>query len=594
MCTKNFIYCNLEEVSLWEPKEQFGDLQYAGDWHPHPSPQPTPGSLAVATDVRIPLSDGITLSCDILRPQIHEPIPALISWSPYGRNLAFSGIPSFKNECGVGVARFGYAHVVINKRGTHLSDGTIDIWFSPQERKDLVEAIAWVAQQPWCNGQIGMIGVSYFSMSQLIAAAEHPPALKALFVYDFSTDIHRHIFYYGGDVNSTFLNLYAATARGHAKTTLSYRIQCLLRYLFQYRWLVKRVPTLLRTMAGHLVRRIHTPPVFLRLYRECLAHRYDHDHFYSRLISIQDVEQISLPICIGATPSSISLHQFGSYDLWHRASSTQKYLFIGPRDDIRPWSSFHYEAFSWYDFQLKGIENGYRSLPRVRYWVEGQNTWESAEDWPLPQAQKVSLFLYPRSKEASAAQGLSTEPQGGDPLSYFAIPTGFDPPRDCETVIPEVLSYRTDPRTTPWKIVGPVHLHLKISSNALDTFLIARISDLAPDGSIQKLSFGCLLASSRKINGQHSTPTEIVHDTYPPEPLIPYQPVTLAWSLTPLLHVFRPGHSLILDVASRSDRAGFNADEPYVYFQRCTPPYAAVNTVYHDADSFLMLDQISN
>src|SRR3990172_6356193 len=167
-------------------------------------------------DVKITLSDGVKLSCDIWRPDGKGKFPAVLGfhcyhsagqtgpikpaaistaqWRNPGQertNASLeSGDPMF-------FARRGYAHVVCNSRGTGKSEG---LWqfFGPQEHKDCYEIIEWLAKQPWCDGNVVMFGVSYFAIVQLFVAPLKPPSLKALFCPWGATDLYRDLVYRGG------------------------------------------------------------------------------------------------------------------------------------------------------------------------------------------------------------------------------------------------------------------------------------------------------------------------------------------------------------------------------------------------------------
>lgn len=129
-------------------------------------------------NVRIPVRDGVELLADILLPsngpsRAAGKFPALLAAPPYPRQIQNSGAPMGFVEAGATnffVPR-GYAHVILNARGTNGSGGIYDA-FGAQERHDLYDVIEWTAAQPWCDGNIGMIGISAFAMSQVAAAAE--------------------------------------------------------------------------------------------------------------------------------------------------------------------------------------------------------------------------------------------------------------------------------------------------------------------------------------------------------------------------------------------------------------------------------------
>jgi uncharacterized protein len=169
-------------------------------------------------NVPIPVRDGVELLADIFLPSggpggAGGKFPALLAASPYPRQIQNSGAPMGFVEAGATdffVPR-GYAHVILNVRGTNGSGGNYDL-FGAQERRDLFDVIEWIAAQPWCDGNVGMIGISAFAMTQIAAAVERPPHLKAIFPVGLSADTYE-AFWHGGLLSATFaLNWMRAVA----------------------------------------------------------------------------------------------------------------------------------------------------------------------------------------------------------------------------------------------------------------------------------------------------------------------------------------------------------------------------------------------
>ena len=124
--------------------------------------------------------------------------PALIAASPYPRQIQDLGAPMGFIEAGATdfwVPR-GYVHVIANLRGTGGSGGTFG-FFDAQERHDLHDLVEWAAVQPWCDGNVGMIGISYFAMTQLEAAVERPQHLRAIFPVAVTTDLYEAAMHHG-------------------------------------------------------------------------------------------------------------------------------------------------------------------------------------------------------------------------------------------------------------------------------------------------------------------------------------------------------------------------------------------------------------
>ena len=132
-------------------------------------------------DVAVPMRDGINLFADVHRPGEPGRYPVLVAASPYPRQIQNLGAPAGFIEAGASdffVPR-GYVHVIANCRGTSGSGGTFG-FFDGQERRDMHDLVEWAAEQPWSDGNVGMIGISYFAGTQMEAAVERPPHLKAI------------------------------------------------------------------------------------------------------------------------------------------------------------------------------------------------------------------------------------------------------------------------------------------------------------------------------------------------------------------------------------------------------------------------------
>jgi putative CocE/NonD family hydrolase len=176
------------------PRSELTGVQLAGDWTPKVASQPK-HKVVMYPDIPIPLPDGTILRGDLYRPEGAQAFPLLLAWGGYTKELQNTGLPLPINE--VGQVKFfvkrGYCHLTANARGTGKSGGKRLLPFHESEPKDVADAIEWAATQPWCDGNVGMIGMSYFAAIQYLAAAQQPPHLKAIFPYLGFTDMYRHL-----------------------------------------------------------------------------------------------------------------------------------------------------------------------------------------------------------------------------------------------------------------------------------------------------------------------------------------------------------------------------------------------------------------
>ena len=280
-------------------------------------------------NVRIPLRDGTILLADIRRPEATGGFPALVAASPYPRQMQDLNAPAGVIEAGP--AEFwiprGYVQVLVNLRGTNGSEGE---WtaFDQQERDDLYDIVEWVAAQPWCDGNVGMTGISYFAMTQLAAAVTNPPHLKALFPFDASIE-----FYDASTHNGLFSAGFITPWLG-ALGVLTTRKD----------WLFRRGPSwLLRKILGipaihkrfeHVggenvigvmrgVSRIsHPAEPWNDLWLNMAVTHPTRDEWWADRDLRPLLERIDIPVYLGAEFSNVPLHLGGTLEAW-RAHAAQ-------------------------------------------------------------------------------------------------------------------------------------------------------------------------------------------------------------------------------------------------------------------------------
>jgi uncharacterized protein len=564
-----------------QPYKRLTGKQLAG-WMPRKTSPPI-YEVHCEPDVPIILPDGTVLRGDLYRPKADGAFPTLIAWSPYTKELQNTGLPLPINEVGVTtylVSR-GYCHLIVNARGTGKSGGERVESFSPSEQKDVADVIEWVACQPWCDGNVGMTGMSYFAVIQYLAAAQQPPHLKAIFPYLGFTDLYRHFVYHGGAFQSDFFATYYTFVGSTQKVAVKPALRHALGYLLNRTWvqsLIMRIFFLNRTkMPG----RLHPQESWARGFATLAFDQRFDGPFYREKSAWPMLDQIEVPICIGTNWGNPGLHMKGAFQAWAGIHAPKK-LFIGPPDPRWPWANYQDELLAWYDYHLRGIDTGIEEQPPVRYWLQGANLWRSASDWPIPGAIKQRCYLSVHSDESLKQQNLQAEPPTQETsLSFVAIPRHMLYPKVLDHYEAQMLRYATEPFRQDTEVTGPIRLHLNLASTAIDTHIIARISDVAPNGKRRKLSFGWLEASHRKVDAELSRTDEIIHEHRKAEPLTPGEPVTLDISLTPTSNLFKRGHRLLLEIGSQPELLETNAFEGFIFFPYDAPPYPARNTVFH-------------
>jgi len=567
------------------PRARLAGQQFAGAWTPKKVSQPA-YRLLFEPDVSIPLPDGTILRGDLYRPAADGVFPTLLAWSSYTKEFQTTGLPLPINEVGqisYIVAR-GYCHLTVNARGTGRSDGQHTLHFSAIEQKDVADTIEWAAAQVWSNGNIGMIGMSYFAAIQYLAAAQQPPHLKAIFPYLGFTDMYRHFVYHGGAFHSGLFAPYYTFVGATQKVAIPPLLRHLASYVLNRNWIQRRITSFFFKNEEKMPQQMHPEESWMRDFaRLAFDEPYD-GPFYRERSAWPVLDRIQVPVCIGTNWANPGIHMRGAFQAWSAIRAPKK-LFIGPPDPRWPGANYHGELLAWYDYYLKGLDTGVDEQPPVRYWLQGAQCWKSASAWPLPQARTHRLYLAPGSEKSENVHSLqATSPAEQRSLSFAAIPRGMLYPRELEKYTPQVLTYLTEPWEAETEVSGPLCLHLQLACTAIDTHIIARISDIAPTGKTRLLSFGWLQASHRQIDEELSRPDEVIHQHQSPQQLIPGSPVVLTLSLTPTANLFKKGHRLRLEIGSRPDLLRATVFDGFICFPYEAPPYPARNTLFHGGE----------
>ena len=193
------------------------------DWHELIS-QPK-YEVTLEEDAWVKMRDGVRLAVDVYRPGVAGKFPALVSFSAFGKDTQkLPTSPDYRlsdpvrgtggHECGEQshyVSR-GYVQVIPDIRGVGKSEGKFGPGFTDNWGRDGYDLIEWIAKQPWCNGNVGMLGMSAFGAAQHAIAGQQPPALKAIFPFNTLTNRYHHNYYKGGILNYRF-QFFASTER---------------------------------------------------------------------------------------------------------------------------------------------------------------------------------------------------------------------------------------------------------------------------------------------------------------------------------------------------------------------------------------------
>ncbi|WEG09036.1 CocE/NonD family hydrolase [Microbacterium horticulturae] len=547
--------------------------------------------ITVRRDLDIPMRDGVTLVADAYHAPDDKPRPALIALSPYGKELQALALtmppqrrpsPMWDGCIEAGdIARVvdeGYVHVIGDLRGSGGSEGEHVGNYNAggvSLGQDAYDVIEWVAAQPWCDGNVGMIGISYYGSMQVLAAAERPPHLKAIFVSGGHYDFYETT-YHGGVM--WFMPRAAREGRGgDSGWAFTDRITSRMLTCVDEAEVKARVAERLAdpdvAAWPNLVHTLHYPKHH-EAWFDIITNDLDGD-WYEERNPITLAPNIDIPVWLQIDQGR-GWTMDGTIELFQTLRSQNKRLSIGsyPPMQSRPWVEEHDKMFRWYDKWLKGIDNGVDREPAVEVFVEGSRRVVTAAQWPPKPVKHRELYLRPRRR-------LSFEPEIFGPAA--AAPDGFFQAPLTVTDKVEILSWSTEPFTEPAEMIGTGAFHLFAVIDQDDTNFILRLWDAAPGGARQLLTTAYLKASQRELDPSLSEYGSPVHPHTRKVPVTPGVIEEYVLRVYPFAATILPGHRVVAELS---------CDEPLTdEHNSLLPPDAfhlpvgrpVTHTIYRDA-----------
>jgi len=478
--------------------------------------------MRIDWNVGLRMPDAALLRADVYRPIGDGRFPVILSYGCYAKGLAYQD--GYAAQWGKMIADHpevlegstnkyqswevadperwvphGYALVRVDSRGAGWSEGVFDP-MQPLETDDAVQWIEWAGVQPWSNGKVGMLGISYYSVMQWRIAERHPRHLAAIIPWEGYNDFYRDYLRHGG-ILSEFAKRWASIQA----TTVQYGVG----------ERAMKNPNTGVSVAGPVTL---APEELARNIRDTWQQAVKQplcDEWYKA--RTPDLAKITLPLLSCANWGGQGIHPRGNFNGYLEASSQEKWLEVHGDSHWSLFSASYGLSLQrhFFDYYLRGIDNGWNKTPPVilnvrhpgeRFVLRYEN------EWPLARTQWTKFFLDP------VKRALSLSPvRQPDRVEYDAAGDG--------------VTFSTPPLEHATEITGPMAAKLFVASSTKDAdlFLIVRVFD--PQGNEvtfmgstdpnTPIANGWLRASHRRLDPRRSSPYR------------PYHPHDRAESLTP-------------------------------------------------------------
>ncbi len=479
----------------------------------------------------IPLADGTGLAARIWLPEDAEadPVPAILEYIPYRKDDGTAARDALMHPWWAG---HGYANVRVDQRGSGDSDGIMLDEYTKQEHDDALEVIAWLAEQPWCTGKVGIMGKSWGGFNGLQIAARRPPALAAVLSVAstddrYATDVH----YIGGALHGSHMQSWASTMLAYnARPPDPLHVGERWRELWLER--LEQTPPYIHAWVGHQRR----------------------DEFWKHGSVCEDFSAIEVPVYM------VGGWQDGYTDAIYRfleGYRGQAKGLCGPWGHLYPHSGlprpaigFLQDSLRFWDHTLKGVENGVLEEPTLRAWiqewvdptdaphVERPGRWVADDAWPREAGPGLTeLFLRADGSLAEAAGPAGELGFGG--LQQTGLDAGAwtgwgfegDDPPDQRAEDGRSLCFTSAPLAERTEMLGLPEARLTLASDRPLALVAVRVCDVSPEGVSLLVSRGFLNLTHRDSH-EH------------PEPLEPGRAYEVAFRLNALGHAFQAGHRI--------------------------------------------------
>lgn len=549
--------------------------------------------IILEKNVACPMQDGTMLRADVYRPADNCKYPVLLTRLPYGKDdPQFSHRYLDTNR----LVRSGYIVIVQDVRGRFKSDG--DFYPFRWEASDGYDTVEWAANLSYADGNVGMFGLSYYGFTQLLAAREQPPHLRAIFPAMTLNDLKSNMVYHNGIPSLASMKTWILESmvpdlllRKYGENQKVYA-----RKMEQWADALDQLPQSYHQALKNgwpLLEQLGVAEDFFEIFQ-----LDDKAPLWKQTSILESYEKLQYPaVHLGGWYDSLLGSTIENYQGMQQKSNHCQRLIIGPwtHGDFgsaageREFGIKASESFlngredltnlhiRWFDRWLKGKDTGVEKEAPVQIFVMGINQWRDEHEWPLARAA-YTPYYFDSHGQANSLHGdgvLRTEkpvsengadtfvhdpstpvPTVGGQTLYRGVATAG--PRNQQHLVEsrdDVLIYTTKPLESAVEVTGPVKVKLWASTDSVQADFTAKLIDVLPDGTAYNLTDGV-----SRVTFNHG-----VHENGDPD-----QPVCVEIDLWATSNVFLPGHAIRVEVAS--------SNHPKVDVN----PHKAVQTIHHD------------
>jgi uncharacterized protein len=562
-----------------------------------PAPIVVAGDSPGFSDTYVEMSDGVLLYTRVYLPDPGVwgpgPYPVILYRTPYG-----IGTPGSAPRWPIDV-QLGYVRVDQDTRGRYSSQGLDHLFYD--DISDGYDTLDWIAAQEWCDGNIGAYGYSAPGITAFLSAGEPHPNLKAIAPLSASGNLMSDLTFEGGAFRGDSL-LWGIGQTVSGLSTIPGGHRDLLGIdPLTWAYHTGQVYSLLLNLLGYAA--YPTTPGSYWMHLPWYSFQPDYaamQPYANEILNHPDLDAWRDHYKVYDTVEVPTLLVTGWYDFFQRCQindfvalqdrGVPVKLIVGPGTHGTPPPVPVYE---WFDYWLKGVDNGIMDEPPVHYYCLEADEWWWANGWPPQEVEYVNYYLH----EGGV---LSTDSPTGweEPDSYTYDP--MDPvvtmgganlmlssgSLDQTPVVlgrDDILSYTGSPLTEEVEVAGPLTVVLSASSDCLDTDFTAKVIDVQPGGELMLVADGIIRARYRDSMAA-------------PELMEPGEIYTITFDIGNIDYLFEAGHSIRVDISSSNfpkyDRNLNTGGELYTE----TEWTVAENTIYHDVDnpSYIMLPVVPN